>query len=251
KKLPGKNCGDCPQKTCMPFALALLRGEAGAGECPHMPGEKKEELERSLTKSDWREELILKLGEEIRNVDFREIAEGIGAVLQDGMLSLKCMGRDFTVSPGGEIAGGAHVTPWMKILLLHYIRTSGAGGAIGLSGKWVSYRELRNGMVKYSSFRRECEEPLREMLDKDTAGAKEFLRRAGAEPREDFPTKDAWHFFLLPRVPVIILYWPPDEEFPSKAQVLFDSTADRYLDVESLIFLVEGFVKNMERAIYP
>ena len=37
-----------------------------------------------------------------------------------------------------------------------------------------------------------------------------------------------------------------EEEFPSKCRVLFDANADRYLDVESLTFLIEGLGKNLE-----
>ena len=45
---------------------------------------------------------------------------------------------------------------------------------------------------------------------------------------------------------MLLLYWPHDEEFPSKLKILFDATADRFLDVESLTFLIEGLVKNIE-----
>jgi hypothetical protein len=44
----------------------------------------------------------------------------------------------------------------------------------------------------------------------------------------------------------VILYWPEEDEFPSKVKILFDRTADKFLDVESIIFLVEGFAKNIE-----
>ena len=64
-----------------------------------------------------------------------------------------------------------------------------------------------------------------------------------------FPTKHAWHILLLPKMPVVILYWPADIEFGSKVKVLFDSTADKFLDVESIIFLVEGLVYNIEAAL--
>jgi len=32
-------------------------------------------------------------------------------------------------------------------------------------------------------------------------------------------------------------------------QILFDQTADKFLDVESLMFLLEGLVKNIERVL--
>jgi hypothetical protein len=176
-------------------------------------------------------------------LDFEKIARGIGAELTEGVLRVRCLGRDFTIAPDGSVATRGRMTPWIKILLLHYIRTSGHGD---MSGRWASFSELRGGMVKASSFLRDCEDPLRELFDCDLQGKERGLIALGAERRGDFPTKFAWHLFLLPRIPVVLLYWPEEEEFPSKVKILFDSTADRFLDAESLIFLGEGLVKNME-----
>lgn len=244
KKLPKKNCGVCAQKTCMPFAMAVIRGEAALAECPHLTEGERNALGSGLTTSDWREELIGKLQEEIREISFSAVAEGLGASLRNGALVLPCFGREFTITPAGEILTQGPMTPWIKILLLHYVRTSGKER---LAGRWVSFGELKSGMVKATSFRRECEDPLRELFDRDAEKAAGALLGMGAERRDDFPTPSAWRLFLLPKLPVVILYWPQEDEFPSKASILFDATADKFLDVESLTFLLEGLVKNMER----
>lgn len=244
KKLPRKNCGGCAWKTCMPFAMAVVRGEADLAECPLLPAEERTALGSALTASDWREELIAKLREEVKDIPFAAVAGGLGATLRDGCLVLSCLGREFVISPAGDIRTHGPMTPWIKILLLHYIRTAGKEA---LSGKWVSFGALKSGMVKALSFSRECEEPLKELFDRDAQKAAGALLQMGAEARGDFPTPAAWRLFLLPKLPVVILYWPAEEEFPSKASILFDATADRFLDVESLIFLLEGLVKHVER----
>ena len=164
KKLPKKNCGQCRQKKCMPFALSLIKGEAELSECPYLTEDEVNELKKTIVHSDWREDLILRLREDIRDIDFSDVASHIGAELKGNALMLKCMGREFKIDPGGEVTTKGFITPWIKILLLHYIKT---GGRADLSGKWVSFSELKSGMVKASSFTRDCEEPLREMLDKD------------------------------------------------------------------------------------
>jgi hypothetical protein len=135
----------------------------------------------------------------------------------------------------------------MKILLLHYVRTRGQEE---LSNRWVSYSELKSGMVKALSFRRECEDPLKELLDHDYSSVKQILHRIGAEERSGFATRNAWHLYLLPKLPVLILYWPKEEEFESKVSMLLDSTADQFLDVESLMFLGEGLIENIEAYLH-
>ena len=243
KKLPKTNCGKCGPRTCLPFALAVIKGDADLSECPFLPEEEVAVLKSSLKTSDWREELIATLREEVATLHLSGIAAGIGGQMRDNALSLTCLGREFLISPEGEIRTTSRITPWIKILLLHYIRTAGSGE---LSGTWVSYGELKGGMVKTSSFHRECEEPLRELFERDQGKVERILSRLGAERCGGFPTEHAWRLSLLPKIPVAILFWPAEEEFPSRTKILFDSTADRFLDAESLIFLVEGMVKNIE-----
>jgi len=243
KKLPKKNCGKCRQKTCMPFAFSLLSGDADLSECPELTEREIAELKSSVQKTDWREALISSLRKEVATIRFQEIAEGLGATVQEGSLIIRSLGREFAVAPDGEITTQGHTTPWMQILLLHYIRTRGQAA---LSNRWVSYAELKGGMVKALSFRRECEDPLRDLLDRDYGQVKGILHRIGAEERSGFATQNAWYLYLLPKLPVLILYWPKEEEFESKVSMLLDSTADQFLDVESLMFLGEGLIKNIE-----
>jgi hypothetical protein len=245
KRLPKTNCGRCGFKTCLPFALAVFKGDADLADCPLLTGKEIAALKSSFKTSDWREELIAKLREEVTNLSLSGIATGIGGHMRDKALSLQCLGREFLITPEGEISTASRITPWVKILLLHYIRTAGSGE---LSGTWVSYGELKGGMVKTSSFQRECEEPLRELFERDEDKVEDILSRLGAEKCGGFPTGHAWRLYLLPKIPVVILFWPAEEEFPSRIKILFDSTADRFLDAESLIFLVEGMVKNIEYA---
>jgi hypothetical protein len=247
KRLPRKNCGKCRQKTCMPFAFSLISGDADLIECPELSEDAIIALKGSFQKSDWREELIAKLRKEVAEMSFSEIAAGLGAVIRDDCLVIRSLGRDFIMTRDGEISTNGHITLWMKILLLHYVRTR---GQVDLSNQWVSYSELKSGMVKALSFRRECEDPLRELLDRDLNRVADAMSRMGATQRNGFEAHHAWHVLLLPKIPVLILYWPKEEEFESRVSILFDSTADRFLDIESLMFLGEGFIENIETYLY-
>ena len=39
KLLPKTNCRDCGQAACLAFAVAVMQGQKGLGDCPHLPGE--------------------------------------------------------------------------------------------------------------------------------------------------------------------------------------------------------------------
>ncbi|HEC96823.1 MAG TPA: DUF3786 domain-containing protein [Nitrospirae bacterium] len=249
KKLPGKNCGRCPEKTCMAFALSLVKGGTDVENCPYLEAAVAEEL-RGAKGVDWRESLIASLKEGVRGLDFPLCAGGIGAELIDGSMKISCLGMDFLVSPEGDITTRGYINPWIKILLLHYIRTGGRGEP---SGRWVSFSELKAGLVKASSFHRDCEEPLRKLLDIDMAGTGVMLSRLGAEETVSESADHAWRLPALPKIPVLILYWQEDKDLdvmgPSTCRILFDSSADRFLDVESLMFLLEGLANIINHAL--
>lgn len=243
KQLPRTNCGLCAAGQCMAFAVALARGDADPDECPTLPDEARRELRGGSGQGDWRESLLGELRKEVAALRFADIAAGLGAGLVDGSLSVRCLGRDFLVGPDGTISATGPLAPWMQILLLHYVRTR---GSVENAGPWVSFTDLKAGLMKGKSFARDCEEPLRALFDRDPEPAERALERLGGERQQGTPAPVAWKISALPRVPVLLLYWPHDEEFPSKTIILFDASGDRFLDVESLTFLIEGLVKNIE-----
>jgi hypothetical protein len=243
KRLPRTNCGLCTARMCMAFAVALAKGEADPDECPTLLDEVRRELRGGSGQGDWRESLLVELRKEVAALRFADIAAGLGAGLQGGALAIHCLGRDFLMAADGTIATPGPLSPWMQILLLHYVRTRGNAA---ISGTWVSFTDLKAGLMKSKSFARDCEDPLRALFDRDPRPVEHALERLGARRQEGTPAPVAWKIFALPRVPVLLLYWPQDDEFPSKIKILFDSTADRFLDVESLTFLIEGLVKNIE-----
>lgn len=243
KYLPRTNCGLCQARKCLAFAVALTKGEADPDECPTLSEETRRELRGGSNQGDWREGLLAELRKEVAALRLADIAAGLGAGLKDGSLSIRCLGRDYLMGPDGAITANGPLSPWIQILLLHYVRTRGTAA---ISGTWVSFTDLKAGLMKSTSFAREGEEPLRLLFDRDPRPVEQALQRLGGLRQEGTPAPVAWQLFALPRVPVLLLYWPHDEEFPSKTKILFDATADRFLDVESLTFLIEGLIKNIE-----
>jgi hypothetical protein len=186
------------------------------------------------------------LRKEVTGIEFNAIAEGLGAQIVDDKLNVKCLGMDFRIDKMGKVHITGHINPWIEILLLHYIRKAGCSG---LTGKWVSFRELRGGLVKAHSFKRDCEEPLKAIVDDHGEYFSDLLNVLGGMPMDDQPADKAWIIYPLPKVPFLILYWKADVDYSSSLNILMDRTADEYLDVESIIFLGEGLVEMFRRII--
>lgn len=230
----------------MPFAFAVMKGEADITDCSLLDLKEREEIAASLTKFDWREDLIAKLKEDIKKISLDEVSQNLGAGYSGGKLHFRCFGRDVEVGPDGEMEMPRALTPWMRMLVLFYIKN---GGCSGLSGKWVLHNELRGGMMKHKAFRRECEEPLKELFDRHFESTVRILNGRAASRPDEFATRNAWVVPVFPRLPVLLLYWPPDDEFDSQVTIRFDSTADNCFDVEQLIFLGEELIKDIEASL--
>jgi hypothetical protein len=228
----------------MAFALSVIKGERAIDACPYIEEDVGEHIRNSIEHKDWKGELITSLSEEVSRIDLVSVAEGIGAGMVDGRLNIRCLGMEFDIDSAGGIHTKGHINPWIQILLLHYVRT---GGRSPLTGTWVSFDELKGGMIKVQSFKRECEEPLREIIDREGEHFFDLLGLLYGRTVQGQAADSAWIIYPLPRVPFLILYWSPDEDYGSTVKILFDSTADEYLDVESLIFLGEGLVKMFKR----
>ena len=53
--------------------------------------------------------------------------------------------------------------------------------------------------------------------------------------------------YPLPKVPVLICYWRPEEGMGSKLNVFFDATAEENLSMDSLFTLGTGLVRMLEK----
>ncbi len=149
-----------------------------------------------------------------------------------GRFEIQVLGRRYVVSwPDLRAAddSGETANPVLQILLLHYLLTS---DGITPRGQWVSFRDLPDGRVYYPAFREGSEERLLARFGDDIAG---FLRAAEALGGTPLPFADhAFAFQVLPRLPMAVLLWERDEEFPPEVRILFDSTAANYLPTEDL-----------------
>ncbi len=248
KLLDKSNCRECGFPTCTGFVHAVINGRKKIGECTHLDKETAAEIEKKIVVRDIEKEYEAALGpirKEISKVDFGAVAERLGATLSGDRLCVNCLGKDFFVDRKGNVESAIHVHLWVTVPLLKYIITGGTG----LTGTWVSFDELKNGITMSNFFVKRCVEPLRQMADSHTDIFFDLLGIFGGKPVEGFSADRARVIYPLPRLPVLFLYWGAEEHFPSSLKVLFDSSADTYLDFEAVFILTRGLVEMFKNII--
>lgn len=247
--LDKSNCKKCNKPTCMAFAAAVFQGQKQLDECPHLD---QEILERyggksaaavPLDQDMW--DLIEKLKKDIPDIDLRKAARRLGAGFSDDKLTIKCLGKDFSVDTRGNIFTDIHVHPWIAIPVLNYI-ASGAGVAV--SGKWVPFRELEGGKKWYRLFGQRCEKPLKRVADIYTDLFEDMIHLFnGKQVQNHYQSDISLVLHPLPKVPILICYWRPEDGMESDLNLFFDSTAEENLNIESIYTLGAGLVIMFEK----
>jgi hypothetical protein len=153
-------------------------------------------------------------------------------------------GDDFTVRQADT---DKEVPSFFQSLILTYLAT--ANGTTP-SSRWVSFRELPDGMFYAQAFQGYSGNRLLRELQ---GGIESFRRAAEALGGEPLEIGDAGYAFtVLPRIHMAIVYWEGDEEFPaqfpSQAQVLFEDTTSNYMSTDGLAVLGSQLVGKVLKA---
>jgi hypothetical protein len=247
KLLKKSNCGDCNVRSCFGFAISVFNGERKLEDCPHLDSQTFTKIKDSIKVRDHREEierLIDPLKDKIALVDFQKVASGLGAEVKSGMLAVTCLGKEFLLDTNGNIHTLCHVNPWLKAPLLHYVINSGNAQ---LSGKWISYGELKNGIIMDQYFTKRCEEPLRDIADKYEGFLDDMVTIFKGSQVFIEKTDTSWIIYPFPKVPFLIMYWKAEEQSDipseSKLKILFDKSTDYFLNNEIIYVLGRGLVE--------
>jgi len=153
-------------------------------------------------------------------------------------------GDDFTVRQADT---DKEVPSFFQSLILTYLAT--ANGTTP-SSRWVSFRELPDGIFYGQAFQGYSGNRLLRELQ---GGIESFRRAAEALGGEPLEIGDAGYAFtVLPRIHMAIVYWEGDEEFPaqfpSQAQVLFEDTTSNYMSTDGLAVLGSQLVGKVLKA---
>jgi len=138
-----------------------------------------------------------------------------------------------------------HVNPWVAVPFMNYVLRSAGREP---TGKWLSFRELRDGADRYPLFRKRCEEAMKRVADVYTDLFDDVVHLfGGSQVAPQFQSDISVTLHPLPRVPIMICYWMPDEGLKSSLNVFFDETANENLDIGSLFSLGAGLTQMFEK----
>ena len=249
KLLEKSNCRECSERTCLAFAAAVFRGQKQLDDCPRLESDiierfggktgSQKTIEQEL------DEAVAQLKRKIARIDLSSSAQRLGAKFSNDKLTIKILGKDFSIDSKGNLSSDIHIHSWVTIPILSYI-IDGAG--IPVSGKWVPFRELEGGKTWYRLFGQRCEKPLKKVADTYTDLFEDMIQLFNGRQVENHYESDiSLVLHPLPKVPILICYWKPEEGLESDLNIFFDSTAEENLCIESIYRLSTGLVRMFEK----
>lgn len=149
---------------------------------------------------------------------------------------LRSLGIEFSVCPNERTITG--VTPEGEVLTerLAYFFNHAAlwylavARDIGIAERLVRPEDMKDGR---QFFKGTHELPLADIARKYGSDKELFLRRAIELGGRPLGFGDASvELFPLPRIPLTLILWLEDEEFPARADVLFDASAEQQVPID-------------------
>jgi hypothetical protein len=179
-----------------------------------------------------------KVWEALANLDPGDVCRRAQTVFDraEGLYTLKSFNRNISVSPRDKKFFSSGVKNdallqrlgyFSRLSFLWYLVNA---KDIPLSGKFVRPADLKGGQL---FFRGTHVIPLERLAEIYCSDIKGFIMKGKGLGAEKLTFGDASIKLLpLPRVPVVLILWGGDEEFPARADLLFDSSCEFHLPLD-------------------
>jgi hypothetical protein len=179
----------------------------------------------------------------IRLVPADLLAARTGSTYAEGEFHLFLFGAPVTGSCPAltfSSAAGNLLPDFQQALLLYYFATSNGSP---LTGKFVSLADLPDGRMYAQAFQGYTGNEVVKAFGADLESFKAACQKAGGIPLQIGDA--AYGFQALPQVPVQVVYWLGDEDFPSSCKILFDSSATHYLPIDGCAIIGSTLVRRL------
>ena len=131
-----------------------------------------------------------------------------------------------------------------KILILHYV-TQAKGSP--LANELISYKQLPEGVNYFPTFSKRAIEPLTNHFGKQPHRLIDIAEKLGGYKADYGDVAVTIDAFKL--VPITLVLWQGDKEFPPNGNILFDATISDYLATEDITVLCETIAWKLVRLL--
>jgi len=251
KLLPKTNCKECRANSCFAFAALVFKGDREIDECPYVDktqtGLLKGSKKRVASTDSDQDNLLNSLRKKVSELNLESRAIPTGGIFSNNRLTVKVMGKDFTMDSTGKFFTDIHINPWIAFPFMDYVLNS---RGVKPTGTWVPFRELSGGKDRYRLFEQRCEKPLKKLADTFPNLFQDIMELFnGKEVENHYKSDISLVLHPFPLMPMLICYWKPDGKMESELNLFFDITAEENLNIHEISTLATGIVTMFEKIV--
>lgn len=182
-----------------------------------------------------------------QQASLEDIAEFSGYPVQNNQIQVSFLGQEFSVEhptarfdPEPELEGELPI--FARILILHYLVHR---AQVSSTGQLISYKELPGGGIYIQPFTNRAIRPMVQFFGEHPEWLLDAAKRLGGQPVKMGDV--AATFNVFPKVPITLVLWEADEEFPASGNILFDNSASMILHTEDYAVLASFVVQTLKK----
>lgn len=187
----------------------------------------------------------------LKKRDLADIAADSGSQLKNGKkLLIKYFGKKIVIDIGPEKVyylerqkdskdpeSPGQVDIFSSSTILHYLNNA---GGTSISGKWISYRELPDGMFYFRTIPGVMR-PLVKKYEDSFGDLIKTIEKNGGKRSPDFANGAI--IYPFPYFPMLIIFEEKSDEFEAAARVLFDSNHCHYIKTDIIKMILVYMVR--------
>lgn len=162
-----------------------------------------------------------------------DILPRTGAGYRDGVYVIEYFNDKYCIDESGRVfradSPAAEVPFNDRTLILQYLCEA---SGLPPRGRWLSFLELPDGAHHYAPFQTDAINPLARTLGDHPDEFKLAALRYGGKQLDLGDI--SFMIPALPKLPLAVVLWEGDDEFPARANILFDSVAETHLTTAAL-----------------
>ena len=182
---------------------------------------------------------------QLADIDLSQRAQVLELEMKSDHIIVPLFGRKHLISSQGIMDPNRNApTPAVSTVLLHYILRNAA--IPPLNPEIISFRDLKGAGPLVVSFANNTNHLIASTFAGRLDALESACRELGGEPDTEGPSADLFiKFQALPGVLQYLSFNDQDDDFPAQCQLLFQRSAENYLDLKSLFVLGTYLAGNL------
>ena len=181
----------------------------------------------------------------LKGLDLSKVSARLGLNRSGDQVLIPFLGTVYRVSSAGVFSPeGQQAGFTQSVVMFKYIMMCPENET--LDSQWVAYHSFKDALPLLGYFAREATGPIEDCFSGRVTPLEAAGKKRGGSVVTDTAAYDlSMTFEVLPKIPLFLRFNDMDKDFPAQCTILFKSSAELYLDMESLGMLGTLFTKDL------